>query len=485
MKLRRTISKGLALVLITSFYQGVYSCKDSRKNEPKKPNIVFILVDDLGWSDLGFMGSKYYETPNVDRFATEGMYFIDFYSGGPVCSPTRTSILTGKYTARTGITTYLITPEKDVNYISHHLELSEYTLAEALRDNGYITGLFGKWHLGYKSEHWASNQGFMVAIGGTTSQNAWSMLYPDKDPPVKQNEVLYFSPHYLTHMDDGPQGEYITDRLTNETINFIESNCNGSKPFFAFLSFHTVHTPLEAKPEIIEKYRKKFTELGILSFDDMENGSRKYQNLPEYAAMVHQMDENVGRLLEKIDELGIRDNTIIVYSSDNGGKHSVTSNFPLRGAKHNLYEGGIRVPLIIRWPDVIKVNSKCGEPLISNDLYPTLLDLANLPSVPEQHVDGISFKKLLTGQGRMENRNALYWHYPHGVFQGALRMGDYKLVYNYKTGEAELYNISKDLSEREDLSKAEYTKVQKMKNMLREWLVEVNARFPEEGISLP
>ncbi len=477
-------TKKVFMFLLTFLLFGFNDTK-IRQHEGQQPNIVFILVDDLGWSDLGYMGSKYYETPNVDKLSSQGMYFTNFYSGGPVCSPTRASILTGKNTARTGITTYLITPGQDVDYMAHHLELSEYTLAEALKDHGYVTGLFGKWHLGYEEKHWASHQGFMTAIGGTTSQNAWRMLYPDREPPVNQNEVLYFSPHHLTHMEDGPKGEYLTERLTNETIRFIEANSKSGNPFFAFLSFHTVHTPLEAKPEVIEEYRKKFQKLGILNLEGTQNGSRKYQNLPEYAAMVHHMDENVGRLLDKIDELGIKQNTIVVYTSDNGGKGNVTSNFPLKGAKHNLYEGGIRVPLIIRWPGKIPSGKVCGKPLISNDFYPTILDLAQIPLIPEQHMDGISFKKLLTGEGKIKKREALYWHYPHGVFQGAIRMGDYKLIYNYKTGEAELYNLVKDPGENTDISKDNEEQLQRMKKMLREWLADNSARFPAEDIIMP
>ncbi len=451
----------------------------------EKPNVVFILVDDLGWADLGYMGSKNYLTPRVDQLATEGMIFTDFYSGGPVCSPTRASILSGRNTARTGITRHLITPDLDEEYMSNHLGLSEYTLAEAFRDNGYVTGLFGKWHLGYEEQHWASNQGFMTAIGGTTSKNAWKMLYPEMQPPVDQFEVLYFSPHYLTHMENGPKGEYLTDRLTNETINFIQDNANKGKPFFAFFSLHTVHTPLEAKPKAIEYYRKEFSGRGILGLDEMENGSRKHQNLPEYAAMVQHMDDNVGRLLDKIEELGISDNTIVVFTSDNGGKHSVTSNAPLRGAKHTLYEGGIRVPLIVRWPGFIEAGSESNEPLISNDFYPTLLDLTNLPLYPEQHIDGISFKSVLLGDPFTKDREVLGWHFPHGVFQAAVRMGGYKLIYHYKTGKVELFDLSNDIGEVRDISGDRKELTVKMKIRLKSWLENNNARFPKDGIVLP
>ena len=447
------------------------------------PNVVFILVDDLGWSDLGYMGSKIYETPNVDRLASEGIVFTDFYSGGPVCSPTRASIMTGKSTARTGITTFLITPDQDAEYVTHALPLSEFTIGEAFKKHEYHTGFFGKWHLGYKQEDWVANQGFDVAIGGLTSKNAWKMAYPDQEPPVDRLETLMFSPHHLTHMEDGPANEYLTDRLANETIKFIRDHKEG--PFFAYLSFHTVHTPLDAKPEIVEKYRQKIAQVGILGKDEMANGSRVYQNLPEYAAMVHHMDENVGKVVAEIDALGLRENTIIVFTSDNGGKHSVTSNAPLRGAKHNLYEGGIRVPTIIRYPYKIASGSRSDLPLISDDFYPTLLDLAGLPLEKPQHVDGHSFRNVLVNGSAKSVHQALFWHYPHGRFEGAVRWKNYKLIYEYKTGKSELYDLSLDLSEHNDLAQQQVKTVNKMKKMLRRWLTKSGARFPETGIIRP
>lgn len=452
----------------------------------QKPNVLFILVDDLGWSDLSFMGSRGYETPNIDRLASEGMVFTDFYSGGPVCSPTRASIMTGKSTARTGITTYLITPEQDDYFVTHQLELSEYTIAESLKDQGYATGFFGKWHLGYEQKHWASNQGFDIAIGGVSSINAWKILFPDQEPPLDYlTQINYFSPYHATHIDDGPTGEYMTDRLTNEVIDFIEDKCGKEESFFAFLSFHTVHTPLEAKAETIRKYEKKFDEEGVLGNEEKANGSRVYQNIPEYAAMVEHLDENVGRLLKKLDELNRRENTIVIFTSDNGGKMNVTSNAPLRGGKHNLYEGGIRVPLILRWPDKIKTETINSTPLITDDLYPTILDLLDLSLIPQQHQDGRSFKHILLGKSKSINRGPLYWHYPHGVFQAAVRSGDYKMIYEYKTGNASLYNLRKDIGEKVDISKTYERKTKKMKALLSQWLDETKAKFPDEGTIKP
>ena len=356
----------IAGVVALAFVQFASSAQPASS---RPPNIVFVLVDDLGWADLGYSGSNVYETPHVDRLATEGAVFTHFYSGGPVCSPGRAALMTGKSTARTGITGVLVTEAKDPPYLTHHLDLAELTIGEAFVKHHYATGYFGKWHLGYKQAYWAVNQGFQTAIGGCTSINDWNECYPDKTPPIPpgQLETYYFSPYYFTHMTDGPVGEYLTDRLTNDTIQFIEEH--RQQPFFAFLSFHTVHTPLEVKPEEEARFRKKINEMGLLGKDDMAHGSRAYQNLPEYAAMVSHMDENVGRLLQKLDSLGLRENTIVVFTSDNGGKGTVTSNAPLRGAKHNLYEGGIRVPFIVRWPAQIKAELQSDMPLTFAGLF--------------------------------------------------------------------------------------------------------------------
>ncbi|MBK8506007.1 MAG: sulfatase-like hydrolase/transferase [Saprospiraceae bacterium] len=246
-----------------------------------------------------------------------------------------------------------------------------------------------------------------------------------------------------------------------------------------------MHTPLDAKPEVVEKYGKKIAALGLLGKDDMANGSRVYQNLPEYAAMVQHMDENVGKVVAEIDALGLRDNTIIVFTSDNGGKHSVTSNAPLRGAKHNLYEGGIRVPTIIRYPNQVASGSTSKTPLISDDFYPTLLDLAGLPLQKKQHLDGRSFRKVLLSGSAKSIHDALFWHYPHSRFEGAVRWKNYKLVYEYKTGKSELYDLSLDLSEQADIAQQHPIIVNKMKKMLGKWLTNSGAKFPPEGIIRP
>ena len=446
-----------------------------------KPNFVFVLVDDLSWSDLSYNGSKVYDTPNVDKLASQGMVFSDFYSGGPVCSPTRSSILTGKSTARTGITTYLITPERDAEYVTHALPLEEFTIAEALKEENYATGYFGKWHLGYSQEHWAANQGFDTAIGGLDSKHAWAIAHPDVDPPddVKNNKhIRFFSPYHMTHMEDGPEGEYLTERLTNETIRFISDNKDN--PFLAYLSFHTVHTPLQAKEDIVKKYTEKIHNMGMDTLTEKNPAEKAYQNNPNYAAMVHHMDENVGRLMDAVEEMGLNENTVFIFTSDNGGKGSVTSNLPLKGMKHNLDEGGIRVATIIRWTGKVEAGSVCKLPLISDDFYPTMLDLANAPLKPEQHMDGISLKDILLGASSEVERDAIYWHYPHSRMEGAIRKGDYKLIYYYEKDEARLYNLRDDIGELNDLAASQPELKEELLAMLKNWLKEVGARFPAD-----
>lgn len=473
-------------IVISAFFcytfLGMNHAASADESATARPNVVFVLVDDLGWSDVGYQHAETpYETPNVDQLATQGMVFTDFYSAGPVCSPTRASIMTGKDPARLGITRWLHSPDHDPAHVKHHLELDEETVAEAFREHGYATGYFGKWHLGYKSQHWALHQGFAVAKGGIDLPWAWQLCYPDRTPPTaetwRNGHKRFFSPYHLTHLENGPDGEYLTERLTNETIRFIETHRD--QPFFVFLSFHTVHTPLEAKPEIVEKYRKKIRDLGLDQKQGRNRGEKRYQNNPNYAAMVHHMDENVGRLLKRIDELRLSKNSIVIFTSDNGGKGSVTSNLPLRGMKHNLYEGGIRVPTIIRWPGKIAAGKRCSQPLISNDFYPTLLELTGLPLKPEQHLDAISFKPILLGERARIDRETMFWHYPHSRMEGAVRQGKWKLLLRYKTGKHELYNLRRDPGEHQNLVAEEPERVSTLEAEHRMWRKRVGARFPK------
>lgn len=468
--LLKTFGQGAAILALSGC-----ALRSTQSEEPRPPNIVFILVDDLGWSDLGCYGSQVYETPNTDRLASEGLMFTDFYAAAPVCSPTRASILTGRYPVRTGITTYLLSPQRDPDHVAHHLDLDEYTLAEALGDKGYTTGYFGKWHLGYGMDHWADKQGFDTAKGGMDLPWAWKACYPDRDPPMKKGHTRFFSPYHLTHLDNGPEGEYLTDRLTTETIRFIEEN--REHLFFAMLSFHTVHTPLQAKPEVVDRYRCKIESIGLDKKAESRKKEKEYQNNPDYAAMVHHMDENVGRLLQRLDELGLKENTVVVFTSDNGGKGSVTSNRPLKGAKHNLNEGGIRVPLIVRWPGRIEAPGRSECPLVSTDFFPTILDMVGCSLIEAQHRDGISFKPILLGQEMEVPRDAIYWHYPHSRNESAIRMGDFKLLHFHETGRSELYNLRDDIGESKDLSTLHPDLARSLLEQLQDWQQSVGVRL--------
>lgn len=443
------------------------------------PNFVFILVDDLGWKDLGCYGSEFYETPNIDRLASKSMLFTDAYASCPVCSPTRASIMTGKYPSRLNITDWipgqdpknkkLLGPE-DLD----EMPLEEVTIAETMKSNGYKTFFAGKWHLGDEG-FFPEDQGFEINKGG----------HHRGGPPGG-----YYSPYKNPRLTNGPEGEYLTDRLTNESINFLQEN--KENPFFLYLSFYSVHTPIQASKKHIEKFQDKanriFGERGPEKIDEHEGFTIAEQYNPAYASMVYAMDENVGRLLDMIDELGLAENTTIIFTSDNGGLSTVTKNRtaptsvrPLRGGKGWGYEGGIRVPLIIK-STAENSKGKNNVPVISNDFYPTILELAGLPLMPDQHVDGISIVPLLDGDKELD-RDAIFWHYPH--YHGsswtpgaAIRSGDWKLVEFYDYEKTELYNLKDDLGETNDLSKKHTSKVKELKARLKKMQKETGAKFP-------
>lgn len=443
---------------------------------PPKPNVVFILTDDLGWADLGCYGSTFYETPNLDRLAKQGMRFTDAYAASNVCSPTRAAILTGKYPARLHLTDWLTgredRPDQKLSrpQFQKFLPLEEYTWAEALREAGYQTAFIGKWHLGAKPEHWAEHQGFDLNIGG----------HGKGHPPS------YFSPYGITNLADGPKGEHLDDRLTDEAMRFMERARN--KPFLLYLSHYTVHTPLQAKPEVIEKYKTKaakLAETGSTFLPDKGRPVRQVQNHAVYAAMIESLDNSVGRLLGKLDDLGIATNTIVIFTSDNGGlstaEGSPTSNLPLRTGKGWAYEGGVRVPLIFRWPGVTKPGSISPEPTSSMDFYPTILEMLGLPPRPQQHLDGRSIVAALKGSSLPER--PLFWHYPHysnqgGAPHGAVRVGDYKLIEWYEDLNVELFDLKADRGERRDLSGQLPVKASELKQLLHGWRQQVDAQMP-------
>lgn len=456
------------------------------------PNIVFIFVDDLGWADVGSFGSTFYETPNIDRLAAEGMRFTDAYAAGAVCSPSRVGLMTGKYPPRMQSTEFFgcPTPERWSKQhqtkllpapIKEHIELAETTLGEAMQAGGYKTFYAGKWH-GGEEPYWPQYQGFGINKGGWTRGGPYG---GDK----------YFSPYGNPMLEDGPKGEHLPDRLANETVQFMEAN--QEQPFFAFLSFYSVHTPLISRPDLERKYEDKRDRLGLetqwrqldSAWDIDVAHERLTQDHATYAGMVEGMDLAVGKVLAALDDLGIADNTIVIFTSDNGGlsttgaKWVPTSSMPLRAGKGWLYEGGIRVPTLVRWPGVVEPGSESAEPIIGIDFYPTLLEAAGLPMRPEQHLDGISILPLLTG-GALD-RDAIYWHYPHygnqGGFPGAIiRQGDWKLIEKFEGG-LELYNLSDDLGEQHNLADTSPKRAHEMLGKLKEWQNDVEAIYPSRN----
>ncbi len=441
-----------------------------------RPNLVFILADDLGWRDLGCYGSTFYETPNLDRLAAKGMRFTDAYAACSVCSPTRASILTGKYPARLHLTDWLPgrpdRPDQKLNrpVILPHLPLEEVTIAEALKDAGYRTAFIGKWHLGGPG-FYPDQQGFERNLGGCELGH----------PPS------YFSPYRIPTLPDGPKGEYLTDRLTGEALKFIEANRD--RPFLLYLAHYAVHNPQQAKADLIGKYRAKVAKLPPASEPEFRpegrHQTRQIQNQPVYAAMVQSLDESVGRVLDKLAALGLEEHTIVVFTSDNGGlstaEGSPTANAPLRAGKGWSYEGGVREPLLVRWPGVTPPGSVCRAPVMSTDYYPTLLEMARLPLRPRQHRDGVSLVPLLQG-GTLPER-PLFWHYPHysnqgGGPSGAIRLGDFKLIEWFEDMRVELFNLQDDLGEQHDLAARMPEKVAALRQQLHDWRRRVAAQMP-------
>jgi arylsulfatase A-like enzyme len=452
-----------------------------------KPNIIMILLDDLGWRDLGCCGSTFYETPNLDRLAREGMRFTNAYAACPVCSPSRASIMTGKYPVRLGLTNFIGGNAKgkllDAPYI-HYLPLQEKTIARTLKEGGYRTYHVGKWHLGSRP-YWPEHHGFDVNVAGCD----WGM------------PRTYFSPYGNPALSDGPAGEYLTDRLTDEAIRLIKES--RGEPFFMYLSHYAVHIPIEVPPKYVAKFADKAGALGLDKRKTLEEDGcfpcehKKHQRIvrrliqsdPAYAGMIENLDENTGRLLAAVDEAGISENTVVVFTSDNGGlataEGSPTCNAPLAEGKGWMYEGGTREPLIVKWPGVTEPGSMCDVPVTSPDFYPTFLEMGGLDPIPEQHVDGESIVPLLKGNGSLK-RSAIFWHYPHYGNQGgtpgsSVRCGDYKLIEFFEDGRLELYNLRSDLGEQHNLATEEPDRARELKAMLTEWRARVEAKIPERN----
>ncbi|MBB5268755.1 sulfatase [Algibacter amylolyticus] len=436
-----------------------------------KPNVVLFVVDDLGWTDMGAYGSDLYQTPNVDKLASEGVLYTDAYSACTVCSPTRASILTGKYPARINLTDWITGHVKKYGKIkipewNQELSQDEYTLGEAFQDNGYETFHVGKWHLGEEEKNWPEHNGFDENIGGFKAGS-----------PAAHSGGGYFSPYNNPRLNDGPDGEYLTERLTNEVVKLIDDN--QKKPFFINFWLYNVHTPLEASQEKVDKYKS------------IVNLEGHHTNVT-YAAMVEHMDDALGKVVKTLKEKGLDENTIIVFTSDNGGlrgnfendRRKVTDNFPLRSGKGDIYEGGVRIPLIIKWPNKIKSGVTRNTMSISADIYPTLMGLANLkfPETKSQYFDGVDLSNELLNQQKVK-RETVYWHYPHYHLEGAtpysaLRHKNWKLIYKYETKQYELYDLKTDIGEEEDLSQINPEKLKELSELLHKWLQDTDAQIP-------
>ena len=450
----------------------------------KAPNVLFFLVDDLGYMDIGAYNPKcFYETPNIDKLAASGMKFTDGYAANPVCSPTRYSIQTGKWPSRIDATNWFSGRRGgkfDSAELHDDMPLAEITLAEALKTKDYATFFAGKWHLGPTEEFWPLNQGYDVNKGGHKHGGPWG---------GKQ----YFSPYGNPTLSDGPEGEHLPDRLANETNSFIASKRD--KPFLAFLSFYSLHTPLIGRPDLVKKYQQKAASIRGQEFGNEEQiwpgakSPRKYRILQKhavYAAMVEAMDLAVGKVLDHLEELGLDENTIVCFTSDNGGlstsEGSPTSNLPFRGGKGWLYEGGIRENFLIRWPGVTKPGSVSNYPVMSIDFLPTLCAAAGVDL--KHSVDGVDLSPILSGKEKSLCRKDLFWHYPHysnqgGIPGGAIRSGDWKLIERYEDGKVHLYNLAKDPGERRDMATihSNAKRVKDMRKKLHSWYKEVDAKF--------
>ncbi len=457
----------------------------------KKPNFIFILMDDMGWRDLSCSGSTFYETPNIDKLCREGMFFSNAYASCPVCSPSRASYLTGKYPARLSLTDWIDTTGKfhplkvkliEADYI-HHIPKGERTIANALHDAGYATWHVGKWHLG-EGEFTPENFGFEKNIGGCS----WGHPHDG-----------YFSPYNIKNLKNGPEGEYLTDRITDEAISLIKSD--EERPFFLSLCHYAVHAPIQAKPEDIERFKRKAHELGLDKEKAIFKGEyikrekferyvqrRMIQSDPAYAAMIWNLDQNIGRLVEALKESGKADNTVIFFTSDNGGlstsEGSPTCNLPASEGKGWMYEGGVRVPMFAVYPNHISKFSRCDIPITTTDFYPTILDLAGLELESEYHCDGVSIVPLLRGESIP--KRPIFWHYPHYGNQGgtpgsSVVLGQYKLIEFFEKEKPELYDLSCDFSEKNNIADKMPEKTTELLEILHKWQKDVCARIPKKN----
>ena len=452
---------------------------------PKKPNFVIFLVDDLGWRDGGVFGSDLYETPHIDQLAADGMHFRTGYAACTVCSPTRAALMTGKYPARTHVTDWIRGHQRPFAKLSvpdwtMKLEARHRTIAEALGDAGYRTASIGKWHLmptgdEDMGEYFPDRHGFDVNIGGNQRGHPGSYFHPYEHSTREGRGIGPIPP-------GGAEGDYLTDRLSAEAAKLIEGF--GSDPFFLYFPFYSVHTPIQAKDEDIEHYRAR-VKLGMVHAD------------PTYAAMVTSVDRGVGLVRAKLEAMGIADNTVIIFTGDNGGLDrdgAPTENAPVREGKGSAYEGGVRTPAVVYWPGVTPAGAFSDEPVITMDFYSTILEIADVQGTAGEsdlqddgeEIDGVSLVPVLRDPAAQLGREALYWHYPHYHKQGAtpysaIRVGDWRLVEFFEDGRAELYNLKEDVGESSDLAARMPDKAAELKTMLSAWRKEVGAQLPSEN----
>lgn len=487
---KRRYNKDMKLFLLTFALLTASAPYAIADNPPPNPtNFVFLLVDDLGWADLGCFGSEFYETPNIDRLADSGMKFTNAYAACPVCSPTRASILTGRHPVRVDVTDWIpgLRRKESSNPKFAHLEdrdnlaLSEITIAESLKENGYQTFFAGKWHLG-STGHLPTDQGFDFNLGGLEKGS----------PPGG-----YYAPYKNPFLPNRQKGEYLTERLTEESIDFLKSR-NPDQPFLLYLSYYNVHTPIEPYRKKVDHFETKaklnFTQ-EAKPIPERDGVSRSRQDNPAYASMVSAVDESVGQILQQLEESGLADDTVVCFFSDNGGlcttrknpknrkRIGPTCNAPLRSGKGWLYEGGIRSPMIVRAPGVTVPGSNSNALASSTDFFPTMLELAGLPLQTNVHSDGVSLMDQLQGNASMD-RKTLYWHYPH--YHGstwapgaAIRDGDWKLIEFYEYDEVELYNLRDDIGERNNLAAAQPDKTKELREKLRSWQTKMKAQMPQ------
>jgi len=467
------------LILIIGLLPG---CGSQPTSESETPNVVLILIDDLGWADTGVYGSTFYETPNIDRLAQSSMRFTRAYAASPVCSPSRSSIMTGRHPARLNQTDWIPGMDSDPSHElltvedKNRLPVAQMTIAEALTPSGYAMAHMGKWHLGGDG-HLPTDQGFDINVAGNRHGSPPDYFWPYEDGDYQLTELA----------ETGREGEYLTMRLAGEAARFIRSHQD--EPFFLHFAPYAVHTPLQAPDSLVEKYRVKADTMKIPDrpvFGD-EHGykARLVQRQPVYAAMVEIMDRAVGQVQAALDETGQADETVIIFFSDNGGLSTdrpSTSNYPLRAGKGWLYEGGIRVPLLIRWPGVTEPGSTSDELVMSTDLFPTIMEMTGTPIPEDGPVDGRSLAPVLRQEGSLDRE--VYWHYPHyhgagNSPSGVMRSGSFKLVEYFEDGALELYNLDTDLREQKDLSGVRPAKTKALHRKLQAWRDSIDAQMPQ------